>query len=89
MRQDGVDVILGGIYSSTRQAIKGPAVVEGKTLYIYPEQYEGQESDPLDSICSPPGACATGRSVDPVADGEDGAKRFYLPSADYIGRTLE
>ena len=40
-------MIFGGIYSSTRQAIKGPAVVEGKTLYIYPEQYEGQESDPL------------------------------------------
>ena len=40
-------MIFGGIYSSTRQAIKGPAVVEGKTLYIYPEQYEGQECDPL------------------------------------------
>src|SRR6266705_7171673 len=36
-----------GIYSSTRQAIKGPAVVDGKKLYIYPEQYEGQECDPL------------------------------------------
>ena len=40
-------MIFGGIYSSTRQAIKGPAVVDGKTLYIYPEQYEGQECDPL------------------------------------------
>ena len=47
VQEDHVDVILGGIYSSTRQAIKGPAVVEGKTLYIYPEQYEGQECDPL------------------------------------------
>ena len=47
VQQDQVDVLFGGIYSSTRQAIKGPAVVEGKTLYIYPEQYEGQESDPL------------------------------------------
>src|SRR5438477_10308362 len=44
---DHVDVLFGGIYSSTRQAIKGPAVVKGKTLYIYPEQYEGQECDPL------------------------------------------
>ena len=44
--QDKVDVIFGGIYSSTRQAIKGPAVVKGRTLYIYPEQYEGQECDP-------------------------------------------
>ena len=45
--QDKVDVIFGGIYSSTRQAIKGPAVVKGRTIYIYPEQYEGQECDPL------------------------------------------
>ena len=45
--QDEVDIVFGGIYSSTRQAIKGPVVVEGRTLYIYPEQYEGQESDPL------------------------------------------
>ena len=30
--QDKVDVIFGGIYSSTRQAIKGPAVVKGRTL---------------------------------------------------------
>jgi urea transport system substrate-binding protein len=47
VEHDNVDVVFGGIYSSTRQAIKGPAVVEGKTLYIYPEQYEGEESDPL------------------------------------------
>src|SRR2546428_8760659 len=47
VQQDQVDVIFGGIYSSTRQAIKGPAVVEGKRLYIYPVQYEGQECDPL------------------------------------------
>jgi branched-chain amino acid transport system substrate-binding protein len=44
VRGDRVDVILGDIYSSTRQAIKGPAVVEGRTLYIYPEQYEGQSA---------------------------------------------
>ena len=47
VQQDHVDVILGGIYSSMRQAIKGPPWTEGRTLYIYPEQYEGQESDPL------------------------------------------
>ncbi len=47
VQQDQVDVIFGGIYSSTRQAIKGPAVVEGRKLYIYPEQYEGEECHPL------------------------------------------
>src|SRR6266581_1805067 len=83
VREDGVGVILGGIYSSTRQAIKGPAVVEGKTLYIYPEQYEGQESDPL-IFCTGPGPA---QQVDPLIPWlmqQTGAKKFYLPSADYI-----
>lgn len=44
---DKVDVVVGGIYSSTRQAIKSEAVTRGRTLYIYTEQYEGQENDPL------------------------------------------
>ena len=83
VERDRVDVIFGGIYSSTRQAIKGPAVVEGKTLYIYPEQYEGQESDPL-IFCTGP---VPAQQVDPFIPWlmrETGAKTFYLPSADYI-----
>jgi ABC-type branched-subunit amino acid transport system substrate-binding protein len=83
VEEDQVDVIFGGIYSSTRQAIKGPAVVEGKTLYIYPEQYEGQESDPL-IFCTGP---VPAQQVDPFLPWlmrQTGAKTFYLPSADYI-----
>jgi branched-chain amino acid transport system substrate-binding protein len=83
VEQDEVDVVLGGIYSSTRQAIKGPVVVEGKRLYIYPEQYEGQESDPL-VFCTGP---VPAQQVDPFIPWlmrETGAKTFYLPSADYI-----
>ncbi len=79
----GVDVVFGGIYSSTRQAIKGPVVVEGRTLYIYPEQYEGQESDPL-IFCTGP---VPAQQVDPLIPWlmrETGARRFYLPSADYV-----
>jgi len=78
-----VDVVFGGIYSSTRQAIKGPVVVEGETLYIYPEQYEGQEADPL-IFCTGP---VPAQQVDPLIPWlmrETGAKTFYLPSADYI-----
>ena len=78
-----VDVVFGGIYSSTRQAIKGPAVVDGKTLYVYPEQYEGQESDPL-IFCTGP---VPAQQVDPLIPWlmhETGAKTFALPSADYI-----
>jgi ABC-type branched-subunit amino acid transport system substrate-binding protein len=83
VEQDQVDVVFGGIYSSTRQAIKGPAVTEGKTLYIYPEQYEGQESDPL-IFCTGP---VPAQQIDPFIPWlmqQTGAKIFYLPSADYI-----
>src|SRR5260221_9106248 len=80
---DRVDVVFGGIYSSTRQAIKGPAVVKGKTLYVYPEQYEGQECDPL-IFCTGP---VPAQQIDPLIPWlmqQTGARKFYLPSADYI-----
>lgn len=83
VQHDKVDVIFGGIYSSTRQAIKGPAVARGRTLYIYPEQYEGQESDPL-IFCTGP---VPAQQVDPLIPWlmqQTGATTFYLPSADYI-----
>jgi branched-chain amino acid transport system substrate-binding protein len=88
VQDDHVDVIFGGIYSSTRQAIKGPAVVEGKTLYIYPEQYEGQECDPL-IFCTGPVPAQQVEPLIPWLMQHTGAKKFYLPSADYIWpRTL-
>ena len=83
VEHDGVDVLFGGIYSSTRQAIKGPAVDKGRKLYIYPEQYEGRECDPL-IFCTGP---VPAQQVDPLIPWlmrKTGAKRFYLPSADYI-----
>ena len=83
VQHDNVDVIFGGIYSSTRQAIKGPAVVKGRKLYFYPEQYEGQECDPL-IFCTGP---VPAQQIDPLIPWlmkETGAKKFYLPSADYI-----
>jgi branched-chain amino acid transport system substrate-binding protein len=83
VQQDQVDVIFGGIYSSTRQAIKGPAVVEGKKLYIYPEQYEGQECDPL-IFCTGPVPAQQLESMIPWLMQKTGAKKFYCPSADYV-----
>ena len=83
VQQDQVDVIFGGIYSSTRQAIKGPAVVKGETLYIYPEQYEGQECDPL-IFCTGPVPAQQVEPLIPWLMQQTGAKTFYLPSADYI-----
>jgi branched-chain amino acid transport system substrate-binding protein len=83
VQQEHVDVILGGIYSSTRQAIARPAVAEGKKLYIYPEQYEGQECDPL-IFCTGPVPAQQLEPLIPWLMDQTGAKRFYLPSADYI-----
>jgi urea transport system substrate-binding protein len=83
VQQDQVDVIFGDIYSSTRQAIKGPAVVKGKKLYIYPEQYEGQECDPL-VFCTGPVPAQQVEPLIPWLMQRTGAKKFYLPSADYI-----
>jgi branched-chain amino acid transport system substrate-binding protein len=83
VRDVQVEVIFGGILSSTRQAIKAAAVTEGRTLYIYPEQYEGQECDPL-IFCTGP---VPAQQVDPLIPWlieKTGAKRFALPSADYI-----
>src|SRR3954469_11602050 len=83
VQEDHVDVVFGGIYSSSRQAIKGPAVDDGKTLYIYPEQYEGQESDPL-IFCTGPVPAQQVEPLIPWLMERTGAKKFALPSADYI-----
>jgi branched-chain amino acid transport system substrate-binding protein len=83
VEQERVDVVLGGIYSSTRQAIKGPAVEEGNTLYIYPEQYEGQECHPL-IFCTGPVPAQQVEPLFPWLMRHTGAKTFYMPSADYI-----
>ncbi|QYY34205.1 substrate-binding protein (plasmid) [Cupriavidus pinatubonensis] len=79
---DRVDVLFGGIYSSTRQAIKGPVRKSGK-LYIYPEQYEGQEADPL-VFCTGPVPAQQLEPFIPWLMQTTGATTFYLPSADYI-----
>jgi branched-chain amino acid transport system substrate-binding protein len=83
VQKDKVDVLLGGIFSSTRQAIKGPAVEQGKTLYIYPEQYEGQEYHPL-LFCTGPVPAQQVEPLIPWLMQSTGAKKFFLPSADYI-----
>src|SRR5438445_6115658 len=78
-----VDVVVGGIYSSTRQAIKGPVVDQAEKLYIYPEQYEGQECHPL-IFCTGPVPAQQVEPFFPWLMQQTGARRFYMPSADYI-----
>src|SRR5947209_13603710 len=83
VREADVDVVIGGIYSSTRQAIKGPVVDEAGRLYLYPEQYEGQENHPL-IFCTGPVPAQQVEPLFPWLMEQTAARRFYMPSADYI-----
>ena len=68
-----VDVVLGGITSAMRQAIKDPIVNRGRTLYIYPQLYEGQECTQVPVLHrAKPGA--TVRQADPLPDQNGRAK---------------
>ena len=78
-----VDVVLGGISSATRQAIKDPIVNRGQTLYIYPEQYEGQECT-KHLYCTGPTPAQQCDELIPYLIKAQGRKRFALPSANYV-----
>ncbi|MBP0111040.1 substrate-binding protein [Bradyrhizobium vignae] len=87
IQRDKVDMVLGGITSSMRNAIKDPITARGKTLYIYPQLYEGKE-------CTPYLFC-TGRTPAQQCDEfipwliKNGSKKFALPGANYVWpRTL-
>jgi len=83
VERDRVDVVFGGIYSSTRLAIQQPVVVEHQTLYLYPEQYEGSGALPR-LFCTGPVPAQQVEPLIPWLMETTGAKTFYLPSADYI-----
>ena len=78
-----VDVVLGGISSAMRQAIKDPIVNRGRTLYIYPEQYEGQECT-KHLFCTGPTPAQQCAELIPYLIKAQGRKRFALPSANYV-----
>ena len=70
-----VDVVLGGITAAMRQAIKDPIVNRGRTLYIYPQLYEGQECT-KNLFCTGPNAGAAVRQADPLPDQDGGQEAF-------------
>ena len=74
-----VDVVLGGITSSMRNAIKDVIVNRGRTLYIYPQLYEGRECTPH-IFCTGPTPAQQCDDLIPwlIANG---GKRFAFPSA--------
>jgi ABC-type branched-subunit amino acid transport system substrate-binding protein len=82
VQRDQVDVVLGGITSSMRNAIKDVIVTRGKTLYIYPQQYEGRECTSY-IFCTGPTPAQQCDDLIPWLI-KNGGKRFALPSANYV-----
>jgi len=82
VQRNRVDVVLGGITSSMRNAIKDVIVGRGRTLYIYPQLYEGRECTPH-LFCTGPTPAQQCDDLIPwlIANG---GKRFAFPSANYV-----
>ena len=78
-----VNVVLGGITSAMRQAIKDPIVNRGRTLYIYLQLYEGQECTRFLFNTGPTPAQQCDRLI-PYLIKTMGKKRFAMPSANYV-----
>jgi branched-chain amino acid transport system substrate-binding protein len=81
VNRDKVDMVIGGITSAEREAVKGIIAGRGKTLYVWPASYEGGECDPnVWSVGAVPN-----QQVDPTVDYllAQSAKTFYLCGNDY------
>jgi len=81
IQQNKVDVVVGGVTSSMREAIKNPIVRRGKTLYIYPQLYEGQDCTEHLYATGPTPAQQCAKLLPYLI--KQGAKRFAMPSANY------
>lgn len=82
IQQSQVDVVLGGITSAMREAIKNPISRRGNTLYIYPQLYEGKECTEHLFCTGPTPAQQCARLIPYLI--EQGNKRFAMPAANYI-----
>jgi branched-chain amino acid transport system substrate-binding protein len=82
VQRDRVDVVFGGITSSMRNAIKDVIVTRGRTLYVYPQLYEGKECTPYIFCTGPTPAQQCDEFIPWLM--KNGGKRFALPSANYV-----
>jgi ABC-type branched-subunit amino acid transport system substrate-binding protein len=82
IQRDKVDVVLGGVTSSMRNAIKDVIVSRGKTLYIYPQLYEGKECTPYLFCTGPTPAQQCDEFIPWLI--KNGGKRFAFPCANYV-----
>jgi len=82
VNQDKVAVVVGGVASFTRVAIRDVIAKRGKTLYIWPASYEGNEcSNNVWNTGSAPN-----QQVDPTVKHllSLGKKTFFLAGSDYL-----
>ena len=82
VNQDKVSVVVGGVASFTRVAVRDVIAKRGKTLYIWPASYEGNE-------CSKyvwNTGSAPNQQVDPTVKYlmSQGKKSFFLAGSDYL-----
>jgi urea transport system substrate-binding protein len=82
VEQDKVAMVIGGIASNMREAIKSVIATRGKTIYIWPASYEGGEC--TDLVFST--GAAPNQQLDPFVPYllENAGKSFFLAGADYI-----
>lgn len=81
VNRDKVDMVIGGITSATREAVRGVIAGRGKTLYVWPGSYEGGEcTDNVWSVGSVPN-----QQVEPTVQylADQGAKTYFLCGNDY------
>ena len=82
VEQDKVAMVIGGIASNMREAIKSVIATRGKTIYIWPASYEGGEC--TDLVFST--GAAPNQQLDPFVPYllKNAGKSFFLAGADYI-----
>lgn len=82
VNEDQVDVVIGGVASNMREAIKDIIATRGETPYIWPASYEGNECTPnVWNVGAVPN-----QQVDPVVEKllAEGKKTFFLTGNDYL-----
>lgn len=82
VEQDKVDVVIGGVASNMREAVKDIIATRGGTTYIWPASYEGGECTAhVWSVGAVPN-----QQVDPVVKKllAEGKKTFFLTGNDYL-----
>ena len=82
VEQDKVAMVIGGIASNMREAIKSVIATRGKTIYLWPASYEGGECTDLVFNTG----AAPNEQLEPFIPYllENAGKSFFLAGADYI-----